>query len=82
MFFTFSIIRIHNYGGEKEDAFHVVCPSLPGYGFSSKPSKNGTGVDKIAILVPEGEEARKVAAQAMRDAFEEADGHSFDISSK
>ena len=39
-----------NYGGEKEDAFHVVCPSLPGYGFSSKPSKNGTGVDKIAEI--------------------------------
>ena len=29
------------------------------------------------ILVPEGEEARKVAAQAMRDAFEEADGHDY-----
>ena len=23
-----------NYGGKKEDAFHVVCPTLPGYGFS------------------------------------------------
>ena len=39
-----------NHGGKEEDAFHVVCPSLPGYGFSSKPSKNGTGVDKIAEI--------------------------------
>ena len=23
-----------NHGGQKEDAFHVVCPTLPGYGFS------------------------------------------------
>ena len=25
------------HGGKAEDAFHVVCPSLPGYGFSGKP---------------------------------------------
>ena len=24
-------------GGDPRDAFHVVCPSLPGFGFSSKP---------------------------------------------
>jgi epoxide hydrolase len=34
--------------GRAEDAFHVVCPSLPGYGFSGKPSRTGWGVDKIA----------------------------------
>jgi pimeloyl-ACP methyl ester carboxylesterase len=34
--------------GRPEDAFHVVCPSLPGYGFSGKPSETGWGVDKIA----------------------------------
>jgi pimeloyl-ACP methyl ester carboxylesterase len=34
--------------GRVEDAFHVVCPSLPGYGFSGKPSKTGWGVGKIA----------------------------------
>lgn len=28
--------------------FHIVCPSLPGYGFSGKPSGTGWGVDKIA----------------------------------
>ncbi|QPC99878.1 epoxide hydrolase family protein [Qipengyuania soli] len=29
-------------------AFHVVAPSLPGYGFSGKPSGTGWGVEKIA----------------------------------
>ncbi len=36
------------HGGTAEDAFHVVCPSLPGYGFSGKPSTTGWNVDKIA----------------------------------
>lgn len=30
------------------DAFHVICPSLPGYGFSGKPTETGWGVGKIA----------------------------------
>ena len=34
--------------GRAEDAFHVVCPSLPGYGFSGKPAHTGWGVEKIA----------------------------------
>jgi epoxide hydrolase len=36
------------YGGTPDDAFHVVCPSLPGYGFSDKPSAPGWGVERIA----------------------------------
>lgn len=36
------------HGGRAEDAFHVVCPSLPGYGFSGKPAVTGWGVEKIA----------------------------------
>jgi len=36
------------HGGEASDAFHVVCPSLPGYGFSDKPTETGWGVGKIA----------------------------------
>jgi len=36
------------FGGNAEDAFHVVCPSLPGYGFSGKPSRPGWGVGHIA----------------------------------
>jgi pimeloyl-ACP methyl ester carboxylesterase len=38
------------HGGDAADAFHVVCPSLPGYGFSDKPSRKGTGVERIADL--------------------------------
>jgi len=33
---------------DASDAFHVVCPSLPGYGFSDKPSQPGWGIDRIA----------------------------------
>ncbi len=29
------------HGGQAEDAFHVICPSMPGYGFSSAPRKPG-----------------------------------------
>jgi len=36
------------YGGSARDAFHVVAPSLPGYGFSGKPSQTGWGVPHIA----------------------------------
>jgi epoxide hydrolase len=36
------------YGGTPGDAFHVVCPSLPGYGFSDKPAAPGWGVERIA----------------------------------
>ena len=36
------------YGGDAADAFHVVCPSLPGFGFSAKPTTTGWGVDRIA----------------------------------
>jgi pimeloyl-ACP methyl ester carboxylesterase len=36
------------YGGDARDAFHVVCPSLPGYGFSDKPARCGWGVGRIA----------------------------------
>jgi pimeloyl-ACP methyl ester carboxylesterase len=36
------------HGGDAADAFHVVCPSLPGYGFSDKPAQRGWGVERIA----------------------------------
>ena len=36
------------HGGDAADAFHVVCPSLPGYGFSDKPTRNGWNVQRIA----------------------------------
>ena len=36
------------HGGSSEDAFHVVIPSLPGYGFSGKPTGTGWDPDRIA----------------------------------
>jgi pimeloyl-ACP methyl ester carboxylesterase len=36
------------YGGRAEDAFTVVCPSLPGYAFSGRPQESGWGVERIA----------------------------------
>ena len=36
------------HGGRAEDAFDVVIPSLPGYGFSGKPTGTGWGPDHIA----------------------------------
>jgi pimeloyl-ACP methyl ester carboxylesterase len=36
------------HGGDPADAFHVVAPSLPGYGFSDKPTRTGWGVERIA----------------------------------
>jgi epoxide hydrolase len=35
-------------GGDPADAFHVVCPSLPGFGFSDKPTRTGWGIPRIA----------------------------------
>jgi pimeloyl-ACP methyl ester carboxylesterase len=36
------------HGGTCEDAFHLVIPNLPGFGFSGKPSKPGWGVERTA----------------------------------
>ena len=36
------------HGGSEEDAFHVVIPSMPGYGFSGKPDSTGWDVPHIA----------------------------------
>jgi hypothetical protein len=36
------------HGGDPADAFHVVAPSLPGYGWSDKPSTTGWGISRIA----------------------------------
>lgn len=37
-----------SHGGRAEDAFDLVLPSMPGYGFSSKPKDAGWGPDRIA----------------------------------
>ncbi|KIC93976.1 epoxide hydrolase family protein [Flavihumibacter solisilvae] len=36
------------YGGTEADAYHVVIPSMPGYGFSGKPTSTGWGPERIA----------------------------------
>jgi pimeloyl-ACP methyl ester carboxylesterase len=36
------------YGGRAEDAFHVVLPSLPGYGFSGEPKELGWNPARMA----------------------------------
>src|SRR5678810_226234 len=36
------------HGGNASDAFHVVIPSMPGYGFSGKPATTGWGPEHIA----------------------------------
>jgi len=36
------------YGGKAEDSFDVVIPSLPGYGFSGKPTATGWDPDRVA----------------------------------
>jgi pimeloyl-ACP methyl ester carboxylesterase len=35
------------YGGSEEDAFHLVLPSIPGYGFSDEPTEVGWGPIRI-----------------------------------
>jgi pimeloyl-ACP methyl ester carboxylesterase len=44
------------YGGRAEDAFDVVIPSLPGFGFSDRPTETGWGLERIgrawAVLMP------------------------------
>jgi pimeloyl-ACP methyl ester carboxylesterase len=35
------------HGGKAEDAFHVVIPSLPGFGFSGQPTEAGWGLERI-----------------------------------
>lgn len=37
------------HGGKAEDAFHLVIPSIPGFGFSQKPTVTGWDAQRIAI---------------------------------
>jgi pimeloyl-ACP methyl ester carboxylesterase len=36
-----------SHGGSAADAFHVVIPSMPGYGFSGKPTRTGWGPERM-----------------------------------
>ena len=39
------------YGGAPEDAFHLVIPSLPGFGFSGKPTETGYNPERMADVL-------------------------------
>ncbi|MCH2469870.1 MAG: epoxide hydrolase [Gemmatimonadetes bacterium] len=39
------------HGGDAADAFHVVIPSLPGYGFSGKPDETGYNPERMADVL-------------------------------
>ncbi len=51
------------HGGDPADAFHLVCPSLPGYAFSDKPRDRGWGVGRT------GETWAKLMAQLGYDRY-------------
>ena len=36
------------HGGSASDAFHLILPTLPGFGFSGKPTETGWGVERTA----------------------------------
>jgi pimeloyl-ACP methyl ester carboxylesterase len=40
-----------SYGGSADDAFHVVCPSVPGYGWSDPAREPGFDVKRVAEVV-------------------------------
>ena len=39
------------FGGEAQDAFHVVCPHIPGYGFSGPTRESGFHIDRVAAAI-------------------------------
>jgi len=47
------LTRPEEHGGRAEDAFHVVCPSLPGFGWSQAPRTPGFHPRRIAALEAE-----------------------------
>lgn len=40
-----------NHGGQDRDSFHVIAPSLPGFGFSQKPSQPGMNPESIGLIL-------------------------------
>jgi pimeloyl-ACP methyl ester carboxylesterase len=41
------LVNPTKYGASASDAFHVVIPSMPGYGFSGKPTSTGWGPERM-----------------------------------
>lgn len=42
------LVDPESHGGSSEDAFHLIMPALPGYGFSGKPKETGWGHERTA----------------------------------
>ena len=47
------LVNPGRHGGDAKDAFHVVAPSIPGYGFSGPTTEPGWGVKRIASAFAE-----------------------------
>ena len=63
------------HGASEADAFHLVIPSMPGYGFSGKPKGTGWNPDRIARAWAElmkrlGYTRYVAQARAMRSGFQ------------
>lgn len=43
------LVNPTNYGGYAEDAFHLIIPSIPGFGFSGKPDEIGWNPSRVAM---------------------------------
>jgi microsomal epoxide hydrolase len=41
------------YGGDLADAFHIVAPSIPGFGFSGPTTERGWGTNRVAAARPD-----------------------------
>ena len=50
------------HGGRAEDAFDLVLPTLPGYGFSGKPQGTGWGPDRIGTRLGRADAAPRIHA--------------------
>ncbi|KAH6979099.1 Alpha/Beta hydrolase protein [Fusarium venenatum] len=62
------LVDPESHGGSHEDAFHLVMPALPGYGFSGKPKETGWGHERTArawteLMVRLGYQDREWVAQ-------------------
>ncbi|XP_063953777.1 epoxide hydrolase 1-like isoform X1 [Lytechinus pictus] len=40
-----------SHGGSSDDVFEVICPSIPGFGFSEAPHRKGFSVDNVARVM-------------------------------
>ena len=56
------------HGGNASDAFHIVIPSMPGYGFSGKPTTTGWGPAHIATCLGRVDEAPRIHTNLWRKA--------------